>query len=76
VPWGPFLWFVSLGKQRNERTNFTSQPPGFPKRTFFTRPPHIPFALPKPSGIYRACPSFQLYLQDSTCPIRPWPFSS
>jgi hypothetical protein len=27
---GPFLWFVSLGKQRNERTDFMAQSPGIP----------------------------------------------
>jgi hypothetical protein len=27
---GPFLWFVSLGKQRNEHTDFMAQSPGIP----------------------------------------------
>jgi hypothetical protein len=31
----PFLWFVSLGKQRNERTDFIASFLGIPGRTFF-----------------------------------------
>jgi len=35
---GPFLWFVSLGKQRNERTDFIASFPAIPEKTLFKPP--------------------------------------
>ena len=35
---GPFLWFVSLGKQRNEQKDFIATLPGIPGKTFFKPP--------------------------------------
>jgi hypothetical protein len=37
----PFLWFVSLGKQRNEHTDFMVRPPQFPDEPFLPCPAAI-----------------------------------
>jgi len=63
---GSFLW---ASKEMNKLISRPS--PRIPKKNLFPWPPHIPFALPKVSGIYRACPIIQLYLQDSTCQTLP-----